>query len=231
MSLVQPCGCSLVRDSETGALTNHYRCKTHLTEQLAGGGMTVEQYQQLGILDEYRLINQQRYLDQIIGSLGRFPPAQENSKALEIGGGISPYAGELIRLGYEYTLVEPSVEACGFMREHYPESIVHCTTFGTGFSRLKSNSYDLILAAHSLEHMKDAPMALSCMARLLSPTGSLYLIIPDDQDLMNPGHYWFFNETSIRNAAQACGLRVTSLVVRRFVEIEKFIYCSMCLED
>jgi SAM-dependent methyltransferase len=193
--------------------------------------MTVQQYQALGVLDEELLIKYDHYIQQLSENIGQIPPAHSGAKALEIGGGISPYAGLLLKLGYRYTLVEPSKPACEFMEAYFPGITTYPSMFGSVFSKLETGGYDVIVSAHSLEHMKDAPLALSCMARLLSPSGVLYLIVPDDEDLMNPGHYWFFNEASIRITARLAGLKVNSLKVQRIVHYEKFIYCSLSLEN
>lgn len=85
----------------------------------------------------------------------------------------------------------------------------------------------MILSAHSLEHMIDAPAALEKMAEYLAPGGVLYLIVPHGfDDPVNPDHYWFFDTAALDVTMQGAGLIVESMQVRRRVEHERFIYCK-----
>lgn len=138
--------------------------------------------------------------------------------AIEIGGGVSPYAAWLRSLGYRYLGIEPSKWAANFMRSlRFPVLShpwpVHVT-----------EKVSLILSAHSLEHMTDAPQALLAMYEAMNPGGMLLLLVPDDSDPTNADHLWFFNESSLRALLERIGFVIERLAVRQIVSHEKFIY-------
>jgi len=74
--------------------------------------------------------------------------------------------------------------------------------------------------------MKDAPAAVKKMANHLMPGGMLYILVPDDTDLTNPDHLWFFNRVSLARVMALAGLEVESIVLRQRVPHEQFIYCK-----
>lgn len=84
--------------------------------------------------------------------------------------------------------------------------------------------YSLLLAAHVLEHLRDAPAAVDLCAGWLLPGGELWIIVPDDTDPVNPEHEWVFTPASLRRCVEDAGLTVERIEVRRRIERERFIY-------
>ena len=75
-----------------------------------------------------------------------------------------------------------------------------------------------------LEHFDDAPKMLQKMYTTLKPGGYLYLLIPDDSDLGNPDHFWFFKESTIVQWFQEVGFVGIKSISEQVVIYEKFIY-------
>ena len=84
--------------------------------------------------------------------------------------------------------------------------------------------YALILAAHVLEHLDDAPAAAAKCARLLAPGGELWVVVPDDSDPCNPDHVWMGGPDAWRACVEAAGLAVERVAVRRYIQREQFVY-------
>ena len=71
------------------------------------------------------------------------------------------------------------------LREHYPElselPLVEPDILGDAenLDTVESGSYDFLISAHVIEHMKNPLQALKQWCRVLKPNGKLYLIVPD----------------------------------------------------
>lgn len=107
------------------------------------------------------------------------------------------------------------------MREHHDVETCccHIDKFET------TQRYDVVLAAHVLEHVPDASSTLAKFNQVLLPGGALYLVIPDDQDLMNQDHNWFFTVASLVTMLAEYGFVVERCSTEKIVPQEDFIYC------
>jgi predicted SAM-dependent methyltransferase len=71
------------------------------------------------------------------------------------------------------------------LREHYPElrefSLVepHILDDAETLSSVKDASYDFLIAAHVIEHMKNPISSLEQWCRVVKPGGLIYMIVPD----------------------------------------------------
>jgi len=141
-------------------------------------------------------------------------------RALDIGAGIGHYGSWLLRLGYSYEALEPFDWAGKYIEGCLGGPVHRC-----GFDELEApdGSYQLIVAGHCLEHLPDARVSLDKMLRLLDPQGWLLILIPDDTDLGNPDHLWFFKERTLTMWLEERDCEVKS-VVRSIVPWEKFMY-------
>jgi len=139
---------------------------------------------------------------------------------LEIGCGISPYVEWVRGLGYDYVGLDHSYEATIWLRDRYQVAIST-----TDFMEFRSTyHFELIMMMHSLEHFYDAPAALDRAVSMLQPHGKIIILVPDDQDPVNPDHQWFFNEVTLTDLMARSGLSVLQSSTRRVVEREQFIY-------
>lgn len=140
---------------------------------------------------------------------------------LEIGAGIGMYAPLVLQRGYTYTAVEPDPWAADWITGAFNSPV-----FRKGFEEYPSVPHDLILAFHVLEHLRDARGAVERMFRLLRPKGRLTLVVPNDDDPVNPDHLWFFTEPSLRGLLGAVGFVDVVTKVRKVIEREHWIYCT-----
>jgi SAM-dependent methyltransferase len=146
------------------------------------------------------------------------------STMLEIGCGLGSYVPFFLRNGWNYEAVESSKFAAYWTRNTFDVD-VHEKTFEKFHEEPFVPFYHLIFAAHVLEHMESAPLALVWINELLKPDGQLMLIVPDDSDPTNPGHQWFFTEPTLRALLEQKGFKNIRTAIRKRVERENFIYC------
>lgn len=144
------------------------------------------------------------------------------NRVLEIGAGLGMYAPLFLQTGHTYEALEPDEEAAAWVRSTFNVT-VHQQPFET-FS--DPEPYDALMAAHVFEHLEDAPGMMAKAASMLTPGGTLYLIVPDDTDLTNPDHLWFFSEASLRATLERIGFKDVFISVRQRIKRERFLYAS-----
>lgn len=77
------------------------------------------------------------------------------------------------------------------LRQHYPElkdlPLVEPDIIGDGetLSTVTDKSYDCLVSAHVIEHMKNPIGSLECWCRVLKPGGKIYLIVPDKRAIFD----------------------------------------------
>lgn len=216
MSVNTRCDCVVVLDKATMVLKCLSKCRFHVQELLREMRSEEEHYASLGALDHPEV-----YIQEFEECFGQLPKGQ--NPALEIGAGTSPYIRMFQDAGYAYTAIESSPFAAKWLRNAVGDMAV---TEGDWEKLPSQNRYSVIFAPHVIEHMNHAPSAIKKMAGDLIPGGLLYIIVPNDEDLCNPDHWWFFNTESLRVTVEAAGLRVDIMTSRRRVKHEEFIYCK-----
>jgi SAM-dependent methyltransferase len=219
--MLMPCGCVNIVDDRWAVTRCLTKCDFHKSA-LANQPSGLAYYQSLGSIDDSGKLLDIPYLNQIEDALGPLPEGHAGD-ALEIGGGASPYLRALLNRGYKCTMVEADAWACEWTRTRYPLVDVLNQRFPVGGWQ---RSFDLIICAHSLEHMGDAGDALLEIHKLLKPNGKLWIVVPNDEDLTNPDHFWFFNPSSLAGILDRTGFTIDRLAVRQIVKHEKFIYVS-----
>lgn len=211
----QPCGCTYAR-SECGARYRVSRCAAHVQQTPIQNVFDAARYAEIGALSESTA-----YIQEFVKNIGHLP-RRSGGELIEFGAGASPYVEMVKQAGYAYTAVDTSEWACKYMRDTFDVPAYCCAIDEFGDSRL----YDVVLAAHVLEHVTDAPAAVQKFNRVLRPGGALYLIIPDDRDLHNQDHNWFFTVGSLYTLLGACDFTPVSCAVdATIVPHEDFIYC------
>ncbi len=215
------CGCANATDPTSGVLRSVEKCAIHKAARRDPGCLDRTYFRELGVFrDGIPLCR--LHVGQLHEALGAFPPAPEGgAAALEIGPGVSFYAGALIRAGYDYHAVEPSPWAADWLDEVYGD----CAIRAPLEAMPARPGFALILAAHCLEHTIDAPAAIKRCAAMLVPGGELWIVVPDDGDPVNPDHNWYFDQDSLGKCIEAADLTVERQEVRRYVPQEQFLYC------
>lgn len=215
------CGCVNERHEPTGALRCVRKCHGHRARGREPRSLDASYYSAFGLWlgPDAPPTN---HVAEITEALGEFErPRTPHTSCLEIGCGVSPYVNAILDAGWLYEGLDPSEWATRNARSW--GTIMHLTSF-ENFT--PSYRYGMILAAHSLEHMPDAPAAVHKMSRCLAPGGHLYLVIPDDTDPLNPDHLWFFDINSLSRLVSLCGMTVDRITMRHIVAHENFIYCK-----
>lgn len=237
MSITYNCGCVNDFDDRYGVLKSILKCDHHKSLQREIGELGEAYYQELG-----SATGVPPHVSEFEDCFGRVEPVKTGSPfALEIGAGASHYVPMITDAGWYYCASEPSRWARKWMLDRYCDRHIQlssspweeydrnadCLLGDRGCHGGNGWQYGMILSAHSLEHMIDAPAALEKMAEYLAPGGVLYAIIPDGgDDPTNPDHLWFFDPAGLEESMQRAGLVVESMQVRRRVEHERFIYCK-----
>lgn len=211
------CGC-VNEVHPSGVLHSVEKCPKHKAESGMSG---LAYYERLGRVDASGRGLPSRHVEELTEALGPIPPATAGKwLALEIGGGCSAYCQAILDAGYSYEGIEPDPWAASWTADTYgvacyPEKFEDVVL---------ALDYSLILAAHSLEHMQDAPGAIRKCASLLMPAGQLWIVVPDDEDPLNPDHLWYFDPSTLTTCLESSGLVIDKLEVRRIVKHEAFIY-------
>ncbi len=209
-----PCGC-LNEVQPNTALKSVRKCAEHLSQR----SLVTERayYAAFGVVDEHDRLMPTNHVDELVEALGPIEPVS-NKYALEVGAGVSPYFHKLVHSGYRYVGCDESSYACRVMRNNGAAMLY------SRFEDAPLKRYDLILAMHVLEHVVDPVEMLRKIRVHLRPRGVVYIIVPSNEDPVNPDHLWVFNLTALRIMLTDVGLRIQKFNVRKRIERESFIY-------
>ena len=216
--LAYVCGCVNEVDPECGALRSVSKCDDHLRERSETAELGEAYYRSNGALDRDAPA---RYSAELTEALGAVPsPRWPHLEALEIGCGASPYVLALQRAGWAYRGLDTSAWARRWLKARHG-----VCTIAADFEAWEPDcQLGLILAAHCFEHMADAPAAIRKCAEILAPGGQLWLIVPNDDDPLNPDHTWYFSEHSLRSVVASAGLEGVMISTCQRIERERFLY-------
>lgn len=211
------CGCvNYVHQS--GAHVSLTKCESHRREKEHVDSMGEEYYDRLEMAPDHEYVRQLEDALRLT-SLNSLP----GGRAIELGCGRSPYVDYLRSRGYTYVGIDSRPAAISWMRRRHKIAGVETVTCDlTSYKNV--GRFNLVLAAHVLEHLDDAVEGLNCMHRLLSRGGQLLLIVPNDDDPVNPDHRWFFTEDTLRGCLVSAGFMIVDIVTKRVIEKEAFIY-------
>ena len=215
------CGCVNEVDPGSGFLRCAEKCAGHRAGARDPAGLDEAYYRELGTL-----AGETAHVAELAEALGPFPRAADpgRSRALEVGCGISPYVEAIRAAGHHYTGLDPSRWACEAMREHQGAAML-ASGLTVALAANFVGGFDLVLAAHCLEHLPDGPGGIGLCAVMLRKGGELWIVVPDDSDPLNPDHLFFFTMDTLRSCIERAGLTVERMVMRKYVEHENFIYC------
>lgn len=139
---------------------------------------------------------------------------------LDVGAGAGSNATIFMNKGYTYEALEINPWAAKYIEGNFGAVV-----YNMSFEDMDEDEpYDAIIASHVLEHVKDAREVLKKMFRMLNKNGIIYLLVPDDTDLGNPDHLWFFTESTIKLWLAELGFSDVKALTQQVVAHEKFIY-------
>lgn len=218
-----PCGCINWIHPKWGVLNSVGKCAFHGLERGANG---MDYFMTMGAFVEGVPQNALYVaeLTECLTAMGCPILPRPAGSVLEVGMGIGQYVAMLLKLGYAYTGIDQDAGALKYVESAFGSAIVPLQQSFEDMA--EETSYDLILAAHVVEHFSNAPRCLAKMRRMLKGGGRLILILPDDSDPVNPDHQWFFNEFNIRTTLERLGFVNIQTTTRQRIPREEFIYVN-----
>ena len=123
-------------------------------------------------------------------------------RILDIGAGTGDYLLECKNQNWDILGIEPNDKAKGI-------AVGKGIKFGDTIEKLESNSFDVITMWHVLEHVPDVEHQVAELKRLLKPSGTIIIAVPNfkSYDANHykefwaaydvPRHLWHFSKTAI----------------------------------
>jgi 2-polyprenyl-3-methyl-5-hydroxy-6-metoxy-1,4-benzoquinol methylase len=127
----------------------------------------------------------------------------QKGKILDIGAGTGEFLAVAKNDGWQTMGVEPSVKAKAIAKSKG-------VSFVEQTSELENQSFDVISMWHVLEHVPDLDKQIKELKRLLKPTGTLIIAVPNFKSFDAkhygkfwaafdvPIHFWHFSKTAIK---------------------------------
>jgi 2-polyprenyl-3-methyl-5-hydroxy-6-metoxy-1,4-benzoquinol methylase len=124
-------------------------------------------------------------------------------RILDIGAGTGDFLLECKNQNWEILGIEPNDKAKGI-------ALGKGIKFGDTIEKLESNSFDVITMWHVLEHVPDVEHQVAELKRLLKPSGTIVIAVPNfkSYDANHykefwaaydvPRHLWHFSKTAIK---------------------------------
>lgn len=218
------CGCVNEIDNESGVLRSISKCEFHTKAQTTPLTRDYEHYRSLGCIDEHGIPQNARYVRELKEGLSEldfdYLKWGIGKVFLELGAGLGMYIPLILKGGARHTSIENSPFAVKWIQDTFYTSVLECDLEEIGFLPAR---YHCIIAAHILEHVKDAPNLLTRCYQCVRER--LYLIVPDDQDPVNPDHQWFFTADTLSQLLKRTGFTNIRTQTKHVFEREGFIYC------
>lgn len=145
----------------------------------------------------------------------------QKGKLLDIGAGTGDFLSVAKKDGWEITGVEPNERAKGIAKN---KGVV----FVEQTSEITDHSFDVITMWHVLEHVPDLEAQIKELKRLLKPSGSLILAVPNfkSYDANHykqfwaafdvPIHFWHFSKTAIKLLFQKEAMQLEKVLPMKF---------------
>jgi 2-polyprenyl-3-methyl-5-hydroxy-6-metoxy-1,4-benzoquinol methylase len=142
-------------------------------------------------------------------------------KILDIGAGTGEFLSVAQQDGWQTTGVEPSDKAKQI-------AINKGVSFAATITQLEDRSFDVITMWHVLEHVPDLDHQIKELKRLLKPSGSLIIAVPNFKsfDAQHYGkfwaaydvpiHFWHFSKTAIQKLFQKEQIELVKILPMKF---------------
>jgi 2-polyprenyl-3-methyl-5-hydroxy-6-metoxy-1,4-benzoquinol methylase len=142
-------------------------------------------------------------------------------KILDIGAGTGDFLVVAKNDGWQITGIEPNAKAKEI-------AINKGVSFAESLSALESHSFDIITMWHVLEHVPNLDEYLTELKRLIKPTGSIVIAVPNfksfDANFYGrhwaaydvPRHIWHFSKTAIEKLFAEKEMRLVEVLPMKF---------------
>lgn len=219
------CGCVLAKCEVCGVKRSVVKCKDSLPKAKDSrdyyikscGGVIGDLPQHSRIAGEF---------EEALRLMGRDFYFNDRKRVLDVGAGVGYFASLFLRTGCSYEACEPDAWACQYLRGAYGIAPYECSFEDLG----NVGQFDVLVSAHTLEHFVDAKAALLKMFNIIKKSGIIGLVVPDDTDLWNPDHLWFFKEEVLKTWLEEIGFTDIRIVTQQIVSKERFIYVTAVKE-
>jgi len=145
----------------------------------------------------------------------------QKGKILDIGAGTGDFLLTAKNDGWETVGVEPSDRAKEIAKKKG-------ISFVEQISELENHSFDVITMWHVLEHVPDLQLQIQELKRLLKPTGTLIVAVPNfksyDAKYYNefwaaydvPIHFWHFSKKAIKSLFENVDMKLEKVLPMKF---------------
>ena len=145
----------------------------------------------------------------------------EKGRILDIGAGVGDFLSVAKNDGWETFGTEPSDKAKAI-------AIKKGVSFVDNLSQLENNSFDIITMWHVIEHVPDLENQISELKRLLKPSGTILIAVPNfnsfDANYYGkfwaafdiPIHLWHFSKTAIQKLFAVQNLDLVKVLPMKF---------------
>lgn len=145
----------------------------------------------------------------------------EKGAILDIGAGTGEFLAVAQQNGWQTTGVEPSDKAKQI-------AINKGVSFVDALAQLENHSFDIITMWHVLEHVPDLNHQIKELKRLLKPTGSLIVAVPNFKSFDAkhygkfwaaydvPIHFWHFSKKAIQKLFQNENMELVQILPMKF---------------
>ena len=145
----------------------------------------------------------------------------KRGELLDIGAGTGDFLVAAKNDGWQITGIEPSEK---------PKSIAinKGISFAKDLTELKNNSFDVITMWHVLEHVPDLEFQIKELKRLIKPTGTIIIAVPNFNSFDAhyygkfwaaydvPRHFWHFSKTAIQKLFANENLKLVTVLPMKF---------------
>ncbi len=159
--------------------------------------------------------------------------SNKNDKIIDIGCANGGLLKELKQLGYtNLTGLDPSEKCVNYVNDLGIKCIQG--ELFTADQVVDGEKFDIVLLSHVLEHIYDLKGAVIVLKKLLTPTGKIYIEVPDAANYCNHfivSYYYFdiehinhFDKNSLKNLFQTNGLKLLNSSNKTFLVNENTNY-------
>jgi 2-polyprenyl-3-methyl-5-hydroxy-6-metoxy-1,4-benzoquinol methylase len=145
----------------------------------------------------------------------------QKGRILDIGAGTGDFLLTAKENGWDTVGVEPSDRAKSI-------AIKKGISFVGKISELENNSFDVITMWHVLEHVPNLELQIQELKRLLKPTGTLIVAVPNFKSFDAnhyktfwaaydvPIHFWHFSKKAIQSLFEKVDMRLEKILPMKF---------------
>lgn len=148
--------------------------------------------------------------------MGKVNIPQSDAAVVEYGAGIGRMLPHILSRTSDYLAIDGSEWASQYVHNAYNVR-AECEQIAPDSIRRT----DLAICVHTLEHLRSADAVLAAMCE---QSMEVFLIVPDQGDLYNPDHWWFFTAETLRTWFNACGYKVIA-EQEQDGQRERFLWC------